>query len=63
MSRDTLTRTPSGAWRTRTGVVIGGAYIPPRPDIGKHAEAVQRAILEPRRSLLGAVLELLGMRT
>lgn len=34
-----------GLRRTRTGIVIGGAYTPPAPDVDVDAALVQRAFL------------------
>ncbi len=48
--------------RTRTGIVIGGAYVQPPPAPGAEAERIQAALLaRPRRaprlsSLAGALL-------
>lgn len=42
---------------TRTGIVIGGAYVPPPQRLGSHAEAIQAALLEPRTARPLTLLE------
>lgn len=41
---------------TKSGIVIGGAYVPPPPRLTRDQEAIQAALLEPRtaRPLTGA---------
>ena len=41
--------TPSGCVRTRTGLVIGGAFIKPKTDQGSQAEKIQDVLLRFER--------------